>query len=426
MAEERIVTDDMPRVARERSMRAISQWEPWLNAVVATTPLSDTTSHGPLQGMSIGIKDLMDVQGMVRGCAAPGLVPEIAATHDAEAVRRLRDAGADIVATLTTHQFAYGIVTPQTHNPRAPAHMAGGSSGGPAAAVAAGIVDAALGSDTGGSIRIPAACCGVVGFKPTLGLIPTDGVQPLSPSMDTLGPLARDVETTARLFAALTNQTASIGTPTHPRIGLLTQRQMPTLDAGVLAAMQGVVETALKLGAIIREVSLPLFLGAPRASAVLLGHEASVEHRARLREHPEKWWPDVRDRLERARTLTSADLAEARAFQQQWRDQVAELFRQVDVVVMPVLAFGVPKVGTTDVQLDGHATALTPAVTRLTNPWNLAGVPAGAIPIGRDLRGAPVGMQVIGPWDSDLEVLEIMQWLQDALGGPWPLAELAA
>lgn len=418
------MTDDMALLTRQRSLDAISQWEPWLNAVVAATPPGEPVSDGVLHGLSIGIKDLMDVQGMVRGCAAPGLVPDVAATQDAEAVGRLRRAGGDIVATLTTHQFAYGIVTPQTQNPRAPAFMAGGSSGGPAAAVAAGIVDAALGSDTGGSIRIPAACCGVVGFKPTLGLIPTDGVQPLSPSMDTLGPLARDVETTTQLFGALTNQSVSLGTPARPRIGLVTPRHLPKLDPGVLAAMHGAVETALKFGAIIREISLPMFVGAPRASAVLLGHEALVEHRERLKAHPDKWWPDVRDRLERARTLTSADLATARAFQEDWCQQVSEIFRQVDVVIMPVLAFGVPKVGTTDVQLDGHSTALTPAVTRLTNPWNLAGVPAGAIPIGRDPRGAPIGMQVIGPWDSDLEVLEIMQWLQNALGGPWPLAEL--
>ena len=397
-------------------------WEPWLGAVV--TPLGGAaTAEGPLSGVPAGVKDLMWVRGAPRLCGAPELSSGRPAERDAAAVALLRQAGADIVATLQTHQFAYGIVTPQTRNPRAPERVAGGSSGGAAAAIAAGLVDVAIGTDTGGSIRIPAACCGVAGIKPTFGAVPVDGVQALAPSLDTVGPLARDVALLGRTLAVLLGRDVAWPGRWPARVGVPVEITSQRLDPEVRAGWERGCAALSARGLTVAEVSLPALPDAPRANGVVLGVEALATHGELLQSRPDDLWPQVRERLEAARALTGEDLDSALAVRDRLRAQLGSVLGEVDVLLTPTLPCRVPPAGAEQVTVDGKAEGITRALTRLTNPWNLVGAPAGSVPMGRDEQGGPLALQVIGGWDREDDVLGVMALLEELAGGPWPPAE---
>ena len=397
-------------------------WEPWLGAVAAEAPEAATPGEGPLAGLTAGVKDLLWVRGLPRGCGAPGLADPAPAERDAAAVALLRAAGAAITMTTQTHQFAYGIVTPQTRNPRAPDHIAGGSSGGSAAAVAAGLVDVALGTDTGGSVRIPAACCGVAGFKPTFGAVPVDGVQPLAPSLDTVGVLAPSVDHLERVLSVLLGR-AVRGVPAAVRVGLPEQVTAQALDPEVRAAWRAAAAALEAAGAEVADVSLPTLPDAPRANGIVLGAEALATHHALLAARPDGWWPQVRERLERARSLTREDLAWAQQVRERLRGELDAVRQRVDVLLTPTLPCVTPRAGSEVVTVDGVEEPITPALTRLTSPWNLIGAPAGSVPAGRDSGSAPLGVQIIGRPGRDGDALGVMKLLEQALGGPWPVAD---
>jgi Asp-tRNA(Asn)/Glu-tRNA(Gln) amidotransferase A subunit family amidase len=345
-----------------RFQTALGEWEPWLGAVVHVV-------DDPPPCPALGVKELIAVAGLPRQSGAPGLLPADPQPESAPAVTRMVAAGWSVVATTASHPLAYGVVTPQTRNPRAHDRIAGGSSGGSAAAVAAGLVDVALGTDTGGSVRIPAACCGVVGLKTTHGLVPLDGVQPLAPSLDTVGPLAADVATCAAALEALTPGLPPWDPERPLRVGVLGEVDLPDLE--------------------VERVALPLFAEAAVACGVLLDVEALAVHAGLLAARPgeEGWDPGVRRRLELCREHDAAAVEAAGRFRRRWSDQVRELFARVDVLVLPVLPGPVPMRG-------GSVRGLT----RLTAPWNLAGVPAGAVG----------GLQVVGPWHAEHRVLAAM------------------
>ena len=408
-------------------------WEPWLGAVVAEAPDADGPGRGPLAGLSAGVKDLLWVRGLPRGCGAPGLADPAPAKRDAAAVALLRAAGAAITVTTQTHQFGYGIVSPQTRNPRAPDRIAGGSSGGSGAAVAAGLVDVALGTDTGGSVRIPAACCGVAGFKPTFGAVPVDGVQPLAPSLDTVGVLAPSVERLEQVLAVLLGDTGRgvpsrvpsppRGVPSPVRVGLPQEVAAQKLDPEVRAAWRAAAAALEAAGAEVADVSLPALADAPRANGIVLGAEALATHQALLAARPDGFWPQVRDRLERARSLTPEDLAWAWQVRDRLTAQLRATTERVDVLLTPALPCVTPRVRSEMVTVDGSEEPITPALTRLTSPWNLIGAPAGSVPVARDGDGAPLGAQLIGAHGRDGHVLGVMRLLEQALGGPWPVAD---
>jgi len=378
---------------------------------------------GPLNGLRVGVKDLIAVEGVPRLLGAPELADPRPQPRDAICVARLRRAGAAIVATTATHALAYGIVTPQTVNPRSPGRIAGGSSGGSAAALAAGLVDGALGSDTGGSVRIPAACCGVVGLKTTLGLVPVDGVQPLAPSLDTVGPMARDVATTARLLAALLERNPSGSDPAPPptlRIGVPLQVRHSRLDAEVRAVWYHVLDAAAGAGASVTDVDLPALTDSWLANGRLLAAEASRTHAQAFAATPQHFPADVRERLAAAHALDSAPVRAARRVRTELCDQLARTFDAVDVLVTPTLPCRIPPVGVDPIIVDGHPERVVSAMTRATNSWNLAGVPAGSVPAGIDGDAGPVGVQVVGPKDGEATVLGAMALIEELGGGPWP------
>jgi aspartyl-tRNA(Asn)/glutamyl-tRNA(Gln) amidotransferase subunit A len=410
---------------------ATGAWEPWLGAVVRQVEVRpERPADGPLAGLALGVKDLIAVAGVPRECGAPGLVDAAPQAAHATAVGRMLEAGATVVATTATHQFAYGIVTPQTRNPRARHAVAGGSSGGSAAALAAGICDVALGTDTGGSVRIPAACCGVVGLKTTFGSIPMDGIQPLSPSLDTVGPLARSVTTCAAAYAALAQRPVApaagedAGRPL--RIGVIRELASVGMDPEVRAAYEAALAALERDGAHLTRVALPLLPQANSANGRVLAAEALAVHAERLAAFPPEgagrtlWQPDLPERFERGRVLDAATVESARALGERWRDALREVFTIVDVLLTPTMPCRVPPVGVDPIEVDGRAQPVVAALTRLTNAWNLAGVPAGSVPMATDSGGAPIGMQVIGPWHAEPRVLDVMAALERLSAGPLP------
>ncbi len=394
--------------------------DPW-RALVHT--ISGEASGGPLHGLRVGVKDLIAVEGVPRLLGAPELADPTPQPRDAVCVARLRRAGAAIVATTATHALAYGIVTPQTVNPRVPERIAGGSSGGSAAALAAGLVDGALGSDTGGSIRIPAACCAVVGLKTTLGLVPVDGVQPLAPSLDTVGPMARDVATTARLLAALLERGAfDAAPPAALRIGVPLQVRRARLDPEVRSVWHTVLAAAAAAGAQVVDVDVPALRESHAANGRLLAAEAARTHATAFAATPQLFPADVRERLAGAHPLDSAPVRAARRVQAELCDQLARIFDHTDVLVTPTLPCRIPRVGVDPIMVDGHGERLVSAMTRGTNSWNLAGVPAGSVPAGSDDDGGPIGVQVVGPQHGEATVLTAMALLEELCGGLDPVS----
>lgn len=415
-----------------------TRWEPWLGAVVDWLEPPLGGGAGSLSGMSLGVKDLIAVAGQPRRCAAPDLVDTTPQPEHATVVARLLDAGALVVATTQLHQLAYGIISPQTGNPRAPERVAGGSSGGSGAAVAAGLVDAALGTDTGGSVRIPAAGCGVVGLKPTRGLVPLTGVQPLAWSLDTVGALAGSVAEVGRVMDVLAGEDPadpySLDAPRGPspersasgpsvegwRLGVPRQLRDARMDSDVRAVWDDVLGDLAEAGAAVRDVDLPALPEAPAANGRILGAEAAAVHGERLAAHPDRFWPSVRDRLEHGLGLRAATVAADRHLGAQLCRQLRDAFADVDALLTPTLPCRLPPVDTDPIVVGGVEEAVTVAMTRFTNPWNLAGLPAGSVPAGLDGGGAPVGVQVVGAWFAEPTVLAGMAAVERLSGGPWP------
>ncbi|CAL9624816.1 amidase [Streptomyces sp. enrichment culture] len=387
---------------------------------------------GPLDGVPVSVKDLFDVAGTPTwaGSAALRRAGGTPAAADAAAVARLRAAGALVLGKTQMDEFAFGTVTPGTRNPRCPERSAGGSSGGAAAAVAAGFGPLALGTDTGGSVRIPAAMCGVVGLKPTYGVLPADGVAPLSWSLDTPGVLARTVEDAALAFAALTGTDAP-GTA-HPEsaTGLtlavpddaLFTRCAPEVSERVAAA----VDLLAAHGARIERVSLPLVDLVSPAVSLIMAAEASAHHRRALLEDAELH-PTTRDRLEEGALVPARDYIDAlrtrRLVHRRWR----EAFEGIDAFVLPTVAITPVAHGEFFLpQPDGGMDVVPVASTRFAHPASLAGLPALSVPCGSPGDGLPVGLQFMGRPHGEQTVLRLGRLYETLNGGPWPAAEPVA
>lgn len=425
-----------PAALLEDARVRAARWEPRLGAAVS--PLDRTadpgTAEGALHGSVLGIKDLMAVRGAPLLLGAPGLASGEEQERDATAVARLAEAGATIAWTLQTHPLAYGIICPQTANPRAPGRVAGGSSGGLAAAIAAGFVHGGLGTDTGGSVHIPAACCGVVGLKTTRGRVPLTGVADLAWSLDTVGPLAASVADVAALLDVVGgfDPADPVSEPTVPapdrdpaaplRVGVPAQVAESRMDDDVRAVWLRAVEQLVADGHQVVPVDLPLLEDAPRSNGRILAAEAAAVYEELLRDRPEAFDPTVRPRLEHGLELAAVKVARARRHGTRLRAQVWEAFAHVDVLCTPTLPCRSPRVGAEEVEVGGKVESVVSALTRFTNPWNLAGLPAGSVPAGEDRDGAPVGVQVVGAWWDEVTVLRTMAVLEAAGGGPWASA----
>ena len=377
--------------------------------------------RGPLHGIPIALKDLYDTAG-VPTTAASRIYAQRVPDEDATSVARLRATGAVILGKTNLHEFAYGVTTASsflgpTRNPWDQARVPGGSSGGSGAAVAAGLCAAATGSDTGGSIRIPAALCGIVGLKPTYGRISCHGLLPLSWTLDHAGPMTRSVYGAAAMLTAMAGYdprdpaSADVPVPDFAagleedvrdlRIGLDPQWALTGIHGEVRDAFEQVLKALEEMGAEIVEVSVPRVREGMEAALTILMAEATAIHEEFLRTRPDDYQPDVRARLEKGFDITGLDYARARRSGELLRRDFATLFQRIDLLATPMCGIVAPKLGQREVVIDGEAVPVMAPLTRYTRVFNLTGLPAISVPCGFSSEGLPIGLQLVGrAWDE--------------------------
>lgn len=382
---------------------------------------------GPLAGVPLGVKDVFDSAGVRTTYGSPMFSGHVPAA-DAEAVRRARGAGAILVGKTQTHEFAWGITSVNeamgtSRNPWAPDRISGGSSGGSAVALATGMVPLAMGSDTGGSIRVPSSFCGTVGFKPSYGRIDGGGLFPLAPSLDHPGAMARTPADAALLFGVLAdppprdNAVGSEAPDLHDTtIGLCDDLHLVPLAPEVQDAFDAAVDAAASLGAQLVEVTLPEASGAYDAFGRVQRCEALRTHtRAGLfPARRDEYGSDVRDRLELATKTTLADYLEGTIRREHLRAGFHRVFRQVDLVITPVTAGPPAPIGQERVMHLGEEIEFRELVMSYTSPQDLVGLPACTVRAGFDSLGVPTAVQLTGPAFREQRVLAAAQALYEA------------
>lgn len=413
--------DEETRLGLTRACyRQIERLNPAINAFITVIPPSTDTplrhAQGELSGIPIAVKDLYETDG-IRTTAGSLFFKDYLPEQDAVVVRRLKQAGADIVGKTNTHEIALGVtnINPHYGSPRNPwdtSCITGGSSGGSAAAVATGMCMAALGTDTGGSIRIPASLCGVVGLKPTYGRVSLRGIFPLSWNLDHAGPLTRSVKDAALLLQVIAgydpDDPACVDMPVDDylreieagvggwKVALATGKFIEAGDPEVLAAVREAAHIFETLGAEIIEVDISWLYEATVANGQMVQADGAAYHRERLEEHPELFGADVRQRLETGRDLSSGAYALVRRTQAEVRRRCETFFHQYEALLLPTTP--IPALPIADIE---NSASHAPALTRFTAPFNLSGMPALSIPCGFTPEGLPIGLQVVsGPWQE--------------------------
>jgi aspartyl-tRNA(Asn)/glutamyl-tRNA(Gln) amidotransferase subunit A len=392
---------------RGRSAPDTAKWNPVAlaedryNAIVALVA-ERPAGAGALHGWPVAVKDLIDVAGVPTRCGSAVLADAPLAREDAAVVARLRAAGAVVVAKTHTHEFAYGptgdvAVQGPCRNPHDPQRITGGSSSGSAAAVAAGLVPLAVGTDTGCSTRTPAALCGVVGLKPAWGALPTTGVFPLSETLDHLGLLGADINTVAVAFSALTGRRIDSGAPIDGTVvGRPTDPYWRVHDPEIVAAVNRAAAALSGAGAILRETRLPGIDELAATYPVIVGAEAYTTHRHWLAQRPGDYQVATAERLQAAATYTSADYVTAQRTRRRLSVELTArmLEEGIDLLLLPTTPLRATPIGARRVEApDGTQVAVMPALLSLTLPFNLLGWPAMSVPAPQ-VAGLPVGIQV--------------------------------
>ena len=411
----------------------IERLNPTLNAFITVIPKSDEEikpdRHLPLLGIPIAVKDLYDTKG-IRTTGGSKFFADHVPTEDAFVVEKIKQAGAYIIGKTNTHEIALGVTNNNPHfgackNPWDVTRTPGGSSGGSAVAVATGMSLAALGTDTGGSIRIPASLCGVVGLKPTYGRISLRGIMPLSWNLDHAGPITKRVEDAALMLQIMggydSEDPASFKTlpgdfSSHMRdtirdrkVAFATGKFVEEVTSPeVLEAVRKAADVLAGQGAIIEEVNMDFLHEGAIANSIMTQADGAAFHRERLQEHPDWFGADVRQRLETGAAFTSSEYSLARRTQAIVRRRCDLLFEEYDVLILPTTPITAPI-------LEGEdAVERARLLTRLTSPFNLTGLPALSVPCGFDSEGLPIGLQIVSRAWNESGVLRIGYSYQEA------------
>jgi aspartyl-tRNA(Asn)/glutamyl-tRNA(Gln) amidotransferase subunit A len=401
----------------DECLRRIEADNPRLNAFIAVMAdeamrqareadqeLAAGNDRGPLHGVPISIKDLLDIKGMPTTAASRVREGHVAA-HDAPAITLLRQAGAVFIGKTNLHEFAFGTTNEESafgpaRNPHDPSRSPGGSSGGSAISVAANMALATIGTDTGGSIRIPAAACGIVGLKPSLGEVSIDGVVPLSRTLDHVGPLAQSVTDACLVYHALIGDAHAqppAPMPMHGlRLAVPRKYFCDLLDDDVRARFEEALDRLRSAGAQIDEVEI---LHAPDIATIYLHiqmADAAAYHATTLETMPEKYTPNVRLRLEMGRYVLAEDYVRALAGRERLKREVDAALAQHDALILPSLPIPAPPIGASTVQVGATAEPVRSMMLRLTQPFNVTGHPAIAMPTGVTKDGLPCSVQLVG------------------------------
>jgi aspartyl-tRNA(Asn)/glutamyl-tRNA(Gln) amidotransferase subunit A len=402
-------------------------------AKAADAELSRGIDRGPLHGIPIAVKDVFETHGVRTTCGSL-LFKDNVPARDAAVVEKLAAAGAVLVGKTGMHELAYGITSNNPHfgtirNPRDPDRIPGGSSGGSGAAVADNMVFMAMGSDTGGSIRIPASFCGTVGLKPTTGRVSRYGVMPLDFSLDHMGPLTRSVRDAALTLQAIagfdprdeTSSQVPVGdyvpspgcSVRDIRIGLPQNFYFDRLDPAVDAAVRAMAAKSESLGARVIPVHVPDIAALNTVGRVILLVEASALMEKYLAKR-DQFGADVLALLDQGRLVSATDYVNAQRLRRMIQREFAQLWSQVDCLFTPTTPTAAPRIGETTTQFGEHTEDVRLAATRLVRGINVLGLPAISMPCGNDRRGLPLGLQIVGRPFEEALVLKVAAVLEDA------------
>ena len=380
---------------------------------------------GPLHGIPVGLKDLFHTAG-VKTTSGSRIFDNFIPDQDCTVASRFQQAGAILLGKLNMHQFAYGPTGENPdyghmHNPWDPECYTGGSSGGSGSATAAGQCTITMGSDTGGSVRIPAALCGIVGLKPTYGLVSRHGLTALAWSMDHPGPMVRTVEDAALALNVIAGHDPKDATTSRApvpdytsalsggvrglRIGVVKEYFEAALDPQVERATRKAMDTLEELGANVSEISFPMYEESQAISGTILMAEASAYHRELLARDGGLLYPPVRLRLEAGLFISAADYIKAQQARTRFNRAAAQLLEEVDLLAGPTEPVTAPPLLSTSVDAGGQTLGITAALTQYTRPYNITGFPAISVPCGFSEEGLPIGLQLAGRPFDDLTVL---------------------
>lgn len=409
---------------------------PGLRALITPMPESARSDlaagvAGPLAGLTVAVKDNIGVAG-IRATAGSAFFADRVANADATVISRLRQAGAIMVGKANLHEFAFGGTTQNPHygacrNPWDPEAIPGGSSGGSGAAVAVGMCDVALGTDTGGSTRIPAALNGIVGLRPTVGRVSNAGSVPVSAMFDTIGPMAFEAGVVATVFEAIAGHDPacemSVDVPVQSwiaargrglsgmRVGVPRNFFFEGVDAEVEAAVRALLGTMSDLGCTVTGFDLPGVEAVHAQMTDVLLCDAAAFHRERLAGAPERFGADVRERMMIGYRISGIDHASGMTAQRHWRRRIELLFDSLDVIVTPTVGFAAPRIADS-----GRMIEATRGLTRLTFPWSFAQVPVVSLPCGFTSAGLPVGAQLVGRHFDEARLLAVADAVQAVTG----------
>jgi aspartyl-tRNA(Asn)/glutamyl-tRNA(Gln) amidotransferase subunit A len=398
------------------------------DALKAQTFADNHRDGNALRGIPLALKDLFDTAG-VRTTAGSTFFADHVPEQDAFVVERLRQAGAIFMGKTNTHEIALGVTGNNPHygtarNPWDKTRIPGGSSAGSAIAVATGMALGALGTDTGGSIRIPASLCGVVGFKPTFGRVSLRGVFPLSWNLDHVGPLTKSVRDAALLLQIIaiydSLDPASVKMLTGDYLGHLLDDvkgrkialgvgdYIETAETEVISAVQKAAKVFESLGCKVTDVNVDWMRDAAQANKTMTQSDGAAVHRDRLKEHPEMFGEDIRRRLEDGAKTTSTEYILARRTQAEARKHCEQFFESYDYLIVPTTPIAAPKVEGLD------AVEQAARLTRFTAPFNLTGLPALSLPCGFTKEGLPIGLQIVSRAWGDAKLLNVSHAFEQA------------